>query len=119
MIEHVQPVAEQAPHLTEQIANWFTGCPKEIVVLIISMFPIVELRGAIPWALSTAMGPPLSWWTSYMLACLGRAALHAAQAAGSRHEHVISASAQFLSSPDLGPAQIVTEVDRVGGPPAR
>ncbi len=50
----------------------------------------------------------------YMLACLGRAALHAAQDAGATHEHVISASAQFLSSPDLGPAQIVTEVDRVG-----
>ena len=50
----------------------------------------------------------------YMLACLGRAALHAAQEAGATHEHVISASAQFLSSPDLGPAQIVTEVDRVG-----
>ncbi len=50
----------------------------------------------------------------YMLACLGRAALDAAREAGSAHEHVISASAQFLASPDLGPAQIVTEVDRVG-----
>ena len=51
----------------------------------------------------------------YLLACLGRAALDAAREAGAMHEHVISASAQFLSSPDLGPAQIVTEVDRVGG----
>ena len=50
----------------------------------------------------------------YMLACLGRAALDAARVAGSTHEQVISASAQFLSSPDLGLAQIVTEVDRVG-----
>ena len=50
----------------------------------------------------------------YMLACLGRAALDAARQAGSTHEHVISSSAQFLSSPDIGPAQIVTEVDRVG-----
>ncbi len=50
----------------------------------------------------------------YMLACLGRAALAAAREAGSTHEHVISASAQFLSSPDIGPAQIVTEIDRVG-----
>jgi len=50
----------------------------------------------------------------YMLACLGRAALDAARQAGSTHEHVIAASAQFLSSPDLGPAQIVTEIDRVG-----
>lgn len=50
----------------------------------------------------------------YMLACLGRAALDAAREAGSTHEHVIAASAQFLSSPDLGPAQIVAQVDRVG-----
>jgi hypothetical protein len=50
----------------------------------------------------------------YMLACLGRAALHAAREAGSTNEHVISASAQFLSSPDIGPAQIVTEIDRIG-----
>jgi len=50
----------------------------------------------------------------YMLACLGRAALDAAREAGSTHEHVIAASAQFLSSPDLGPAQIVADVDRVG-----
>ncbi len=50
----------------------------------------------------------------YMLACLGRAALDAAREAGSTHEHVISASAQFVSSPDLGPAQIITDVDRVG-----
>lgn len=71
MIEHMQPVAEQAPHLTEQVAAWFSGCPKELVVLIISMFPIVELRGAIPWALSSAMGPPLTWWNSYLLACCG------------------------------------------------
>lgn len=50
----------------------------------------------------------------YMLACLGRAALDAARVAGSTHVHVISASAQFLASPDIGPAQIVTEIDRVG-----
>jgi hypothetical protein len=50
----------------------------------------------------------------YMLACLGRAALDAAREAGSTHEHVIAASAQFLSSPDIGPAQIVADVDRVG-----
>ncbi len=50
----------------------------------------------------------------YMLACLGRAALAAAREAGSTHEHVIAASAQFVASPDIGPAQIVTEIDRVG-----
>jgi hypothetical protein len=50
----------------------------------------------------------------YMLACLGRAALDAAREAGSTHEQVITASAQFLASPDIGSAQIVAEVDRVG-----
>ncbi len=50
----------------------------------------------------------------YMLACLGRAALAAAREAGAPHEHVISSSAQFLSSPDIGPAEIDVTVDRVG-----
>lgn len=50
----------------------------------------------------------------YLLACMGRAALDAAQAAGSDHRHVIAAGAQYLSSPDLGPARIQTEVLRVG-----
>ncbi|MCK4304280.1 MAG: small multi-drug export protein [Candidatus Eisenbacteria sp.] len=35
------------------------------------MLPIVELRGAIPWALSPAMGPPLSWWHAYLISCVG------------------------------------------------
>jgi hypothetical protein len=50
----------------------------------------------------------------YMLACMGRAALDAAHEAGSTHAHVVSSSAQFLASPDVGPAEIVTEVDRIG-----
>jgi acyl-coenzyme A thioesterase PaaI-like protein len=50
----------------------------------------------------------------YLLACLGRAALDAAHAAGSAHAHVIAASAQYSASPDLGPARIETEVLRVG-----
>ena len=57
--------------MTEQAAEWFSMLPKEYVVLVISMLPIVELRGAIPWALSPAMGPPLSWWHAYLLACVG------------------------------------------------
>ncbi len=57
--------------MTEQIAQWFAGLPKEWVVLLIAMFPIVELRGAIPWALSPAMGPPLSWWSAYLISWVG------------------------------------------------
>jgi acyl-Coa thioesterase superfamily protein/acyl-CoA thioesterase superfamily protein len=50
----------------------------------------------------------------YMLACLGRAALDAAREAGSAHAHVVAAGAQYLASPDVGPARIDTEVLRVG-----
>jgi acyl-coenzyme A thioesterase PaaI-like protein len=50
----------------------------------------------------------------YLLACLGRAALAAAGAAGSGHEHVIAAGAQFFRSPGAGPARIDTSVLRAG-----
>jgi hypothetical protein len=50
----------------------------------------------------------------YLLACLGRAALAAAREAGSGHEHVIAAGAQYLRSPDVGPARIDTTVLRAG-----
>lgn len=50
----------------------------------------------------------------FMLALLGRAAVHAVQERGSDHQHVISAGVQFLSSPDLGPATVTVEVLRVG-----
>ena len=50
----------------------------------------------------------------YLLACLGRAALAAARAAGSGHEHVIAAGAQFFRSPDVGTARIDTAVLRAG-----
>jgi len=57
--------------VTEQAAQWFSALPKEWVVVLISMLPIVELRGAIPWALSPAMGPPLSWQSAYLLSWVG------------------------------------------------
>jgi hypothetical protein len=50
----------------------------------------------------------------YLLACLGRAALAAARSAGSGHEHVIAAGAQYYSALDLGPAVIETQVVRAG-----
>jgi uncharacterized membrane protein len=57
--------------MAEEIARWFAGLPKEWVVFIISMLPIVELRGAIPWALSPAMGPPLNWAAAFGIAFCG------------------------------------------------
>ena len=50
----------------------------------------------------------------YLLACLARAAVAAARAAGSGHEDVIAAGAQFFRSPDVGPARIETRVLRTG-----
>lgn len=50
----------------------------------------------------------------YLLACLGRAALAAAADAGSRHEHVITAGAQYYSALDVGPATIEARVLRAG-----
>jgi uncharacterized membrane protein len=57
--------------VTEAIAQWFAALPKEWVVFVIAMFPIVELRGAIPWALSPAMGPALGWLPAYLIAVVG------------------------------------------------
>jgi uncharacterized membrane protein len=57
--------------MTECVAQWFAALPKEWVVFVISMLPIVELRGAIPWALSPAMGPALSWSNAYLIAVAG------------------------------------------------
>jgi acyl-coenzyme A thioesterase PaaI-like protein len=50
----------------------------------------------------------------YMLACLGRAAVTAASAAGATQPHPVSTGVSYLQSPDLGPAEIETEVGRVG-----
>lgn len=50
----------------------------------------------------------------YLLACLARAALAAAADAGSPHVHVAAAGAQYLASPDVGPARIDVEVLRAG-----
>ncbi len=38
--------------MIEQILNYLTHLPKEIIVIIIAMLPIAELRGAIPVALT-------------------------------------------------------------------
>ncbi len=57
--------------MTETIAHWFSAFPKEWVVFFISMLPIVELRGAIPYAMSSVGGAPLPWWQAYLISCAG------------------------------------------------
>ncbi len=42
--------------MQEQIIYYLSSLPNELITVIISMLPIVELRGAIPWALA---GPPI------------------------------------------------------------
>lgn len=44
------------------------GIPKQLIVLLISMLPIVELRGAIPIAIGL-LG--MSWWESLFFAIVG------------------------------------------------
>ncbi len=60
--------------MADEVARWFAGLPKEAVVFLIAMFPIVELRGAIPWALSPAMGGALPWYSALLAAVLGNMA---------------------------------------------
>jgi uncharacterized membrane protein len=47
------------------------GLPKPAAVFLISMLPIAELRGAIPWALLPQGGGALDPWTAYGLAVAG------------------------------------------------
>jgi len=57
--------------MVDAIAQWFAGLPKDWVVFAIAMLPVVELRAAIPWALSPAMGPALPWMRALLIAIAG------------------------------------------------
>lgn len=58
--------------IKELTTKLFGPCPW-LGILLIAMVPIVELRGAIPFALSTAFwgAKVLSWWQAYLLAVAG------------------------------------------------
>jgi uncharacterized membrane protein len=49
--------------------SWLGSLPEEVVIFAMAMFPIVELRGAIPWAFKFAPSVPLI--TTYLLAVVG------------------------------------------------
>jgi len=53
-------------HLIEALRG--TGLSPEAVTVVIAALPIIELRGAIPWALTLG---ELSWGRAYLLAVLG------------------------------------------------
>lgn len=54
--------------MAEQIASFFAGLPAELIVFLISILPIVELRGAIPVG---ALVFELPFYTNYLLSVLG------------------------------------------------
>jgi len=58
--------------MIEHLVHFFGGLPREVVTLLLSMLPIAELRGAIPWALAQPpVGGGLSWQTAYVYAVIG------------------------------------------------
>jgi len=54
--------------MAEQIAELFIGIPANWITFFISMLPIVELRGAIPWALTFG---GLNWQQAFLWAIIG------------------------------------------------
>jgi uncharacterized membrane protein len=58
--------------MLESIVHFLKNVPAEIVTMLIATLPIAELRGAIPWALtSPPIGGGLSWPTAYLFAVIG------------------------------------------------
>ncbi len=49
--------------------SWISSLPKEAIVFLMAMLPILELRGAIPWAIKFAPNIPLA--KMYLLAVGG------------------------------------------------
>ncbi len=47
-------------HLGEKLITYLSGLPHEVITLLISAVPIVELRGAIPIAIAIFKMPPLT-----------------------------------------------------------
>ncbi|HPG37898.1 MAG TPA: small multi-drug export protein [bacterium] len=58
--------------MTEQITTFLSSLPKEVITIIISTLPIIELRGAIPWALAQPpIGGGMSIFSAVFFAILG------------------------------------------------
>ncbi len=53
--------------MIEKISAWLSVLPRELYIFIISMLPIVELRGAIP--VGAALNVPFYW--NYLIAVVG------------------------------------------------
>jgi uncharacterized membrane protein len=58
--------------MVDSIVHFLKNVPAEVVTMLIAMLPIAELRGAIPWALtSPPIGGGLHWATAYLYAVIG------------------------------------------------
>ncbi len=66
-IESLHKIKEKENTMTDAIIEFFSSLPGELYVFVISLFPIVELRGAIP--VGAAIGLP--FYLNYLLAILG------------------------------------------------
>ena len=65
-------LAEGTRTMGETILHWLSGIPSEIQMLILSAFPLTELRGSIPLAYTVMHSQwAWPWWKIYLLAVAG------------------------------------------------
>lgn len=53
--------------MSEWVTGWFSGLNRELAIFLVSMLPIVELRGAIPFG----VGLDADWRVVYLLSVMG------------------------------------------------
>lgn len=54
--------------MADKLLVWLQGLPHELVTFILSMLPVSELRGAIPYAVTVGHMP---WQEAYLIAVIG------------------------------------------------
>ncbi len=57
--------------MAERIAAHFQSSPTELVTVLLATLPIVELRGAIPWAMAPSPGGGMEWTQAVPLSIIG------------------------------------------------
>jgi uncharacterized membrane protein len=56
----------------ETLLHWLSGIPAEVQMMVLSAFPLTELRGSIPIAWTVMSGTwAWPWWKIYLLALAG------------------------------------------------
>jgi uncharacterized membrane protein len=56
----------------ETLLHWLSGIPGEVQMMVLSAFPLTELRGSIPVAWTVMSGQwAWPWWKIYLLAVAG------------------------------------------------